>query len=113
MKNHPLTPEYSRYGTFDKLGEDNQLQIKNLVIELASKKHKKGSEKQKIGDLYNLGMDSIKRNQQAAEPIADILNDIVTIIKDILKYFIYLTILNARKEIFQINIYDQFLTNMR
>ncbi len=79
MKNHPLTPEYSRYGTFDKLGEDNQLQIKNLVIELASKKHKKGSEKQKIGDLYNLGMDSIKRNQQAAEPIADILNDIVTI----------------------------------
>ena len=35
MKMHPLTDEYARYGTFDKLGEDNQLQIKTVITEMA------------------------------------------------------------------------------
>ena len=35
MKLHPLPSEYARYGSFDKLAEDNQQQIKDLVLELA------------------------------------------------------------------------------
>ncbi len=69
MKNHPLTAEYARYGSFDKLAEDNQEQLKGLITEIAKDNHKKGSIPQKIGDLYNLGMDSVTIEKQGAEPL--------------------------------------------
>jgi putative endopeptidase len=76
MKMFPLTPEYSRYGSFDKLREDNQLKLKELIIELANRKNKSGSTAQKIGDLYNLGMDSVCLQKQGAAPILPLLSDI-------------------------------------
>ncbi|MBQ4478172.1 MAG: M13 family metallopeptidase [Bacteroidales bacterium] len=79
MKMHPLTDEYARYGTFDKLGEDNQLQIKTVITEMAQSKNKQGSIAQKIGDLYNMGMDSVTLNKQGAQPIADKLQQIADI----------------------------------
>ena len=79
MKLYPLKPEYSRYGSFDKLGEDNQLKLKELVMELAGNKNKKGSVAQKIGDLYNLGMDSVQLQKQGATPILPLLNDIAAL----------------------------------
>ena len=54
MKNHPLTGEYSRFGSFDKLGEDNREQLKSLIEEIAGKEHENGSVAQKIGDLYHI-----------------------------------------------------------
>ena len=76
MKLHPLTAEYSRYGTFDKLGEDNQEQLKTLITELAANKNQAGSVAQKIGDLYNLGMDSAELQKQGAAPIMPLLKEI-------------------------------------
>ncbi|MDR0604213.1 MAG: M13 family metallopeptidase [Bacteroidales bacterium] len=76
MKMYPLTPEHSRYGSFDKLIDDNQLKLKELIVDLASHKHKQGSIAQKIGDLYNLGMDSAQLQKQGADPIVAILSDI-------------------------------------
>jgi len=40
MKLNPLTGEYSRYGSFDKLGEENQKQLKELITGIAAKKQK-------------------------------------------------------------------------
>lgn len=34
MKANPLKPEYSRYGTFDQLGELNRTQVRDLVLGL-------------------------------------------------------------------------------
>ena len=34
MKANPLKDEYSRFGTFDQLGEDNREQIRELVLGL-------------------------------------------------------------------------------
>ena len=31
IKQNPLKPEYARYGSFDKLREDNQKQLKDLI----------------------------------------------------------------------------------
>lgn len=76
MKNHPLTAEYARYGSFDKLAEDNQEQLKGLITEIAKDNHKKGSIPQKIGDLYNLGMDSATIEKQGAEPLQTELQSI-------------------------------------
>ena len=70
MKNHPLTGEYSRFGSFDKLAEDNREQLKGLITELAEKPNKPvGSVEQKIGDLYNLAMDSVRLNAEGYRPI--------------------------------------------
>ena len=71
MKNHPLTGEYSRYGTFDKLSEDNREQLKGLIEDIAAKEqdHTKGSIAQKIATLYNLGMDTATIETQGSEPI--------------------------------------------
>ena len=70
MKNNPLTGEYSRFGSFDKLAEDNREQLKGLITELAEKPNKSvGSVEQKIGDLYNLAMDSVRLNAEGYQPI--------------------------------------------
>ena len=69
MKNNPLKPEYSRFGSFDVLGENNQLQLKEIITETAAQKNENGTVAQKIGDLYNMGMDSVTIDEQGAEPI--------------------------------------------
>ena len=62
MKNNPLTGEYSRFGSFDKLAENNRKQLRGLIEEIAAKPASKGTVEQKIGDVYNLAMDSTKLN---------------------------------------------------
>jgi len=69
MKNNPLTGEYSRFGSFDKLRENNLNQLKELVTGIASKGGSQGSIEQKIGDLYNIAMDSATLNKEGYEPI--------------------------------------------
>jgi len=69
MKNHPLTGEYSRFGSFDMLRENNLKQLNDLVTGIASKGSKEGSIESKIGDLYNIAMDSTKLNSEGYEPI--------------------------------------------
>lgn len=69
MAANPLTPEYSRYGTFDQLGELNRKQVYDLVMGLDPKTAEKGSNAQKIGDLFAMGMDSITLNAQGASPV--------------------------------------------
>nr|WP_242047119.1 M13 family metallopeptidase [Dysgonomonas sp. HGC4] len=68
---NPIPDEYSRYGSFDQLRENNQKQIKDLIIELGKTENKQGSTAQKIGDLYKLGMDSVKLNTDGAAPILE------------------------------------------
>lgn len=73
---NPIPDEYSRYGSFDKLRENNQAQIKGIIEELGKTEHKQGSTGQKIGDMYKLGMDSLKLNTEGATPIKDQLAEI-------------------------------------
>jgi putative endopeptidase len=76
MDSHPLTGEYSRYGSFDKLAEDNREQLKDLITTIAAENHEKNSIKQKIGDLYNLGMDTETIDQHGATPLLSELKTI-------------------------------------
>lgn len=69
IKNNPLKPEYSRFGSFDAVAEANREQIKELILGLAKEKHEKGSVEQKIGDLYALMMDSTRQNKDGYAPI--------------------------------------------
>ena len=76
MKANPLKPEYARYGTFDELRENNRTQLRELITNLDSKNAPFGSITQKIGDLYAMGLDSIRLNIEGAQPI---VGDIVAI----------------------------------
>ncbi len=60
MKNNPVPAEYSIYGSFEALKEDNNKQLRTIMEEAASDKNaKEGSIKQKIADFYTSGMDSV------------------------------------------------------
>ena len=84
---NPIPNEYSRYGTFDKLRENNQEQVQGLIEELGATEHKHGTNAQKVGDLYSMGIDSVKLNADGYAPIKPILADIeaATTKKDIVK----------------------------
>lgn len=69
IKAHPLTDEYARFGTFDQLGENNRKQLHDLIVGLASEEHDPGTIEQKIGDLYNIVMDSVRLNNEGFEPV--------------------------------------------
>ena len=79
MANNPLTPEYSRFGSFDKLGLQNLEQVNGLIQDIAAKKHPQGSIAQKIGDIYNLAMDTARRDQEGIAPVQKILDEIEAI----------------------------------
>ena len=68
-KAHPLPPEYSRYGTFEGLIENSDKQLRGLIEELSHGQYAKGTLEQKIGDLYNIAMDSVRQNRDGFEPI--------------------------------------------
>ena len=70
MEANPLTPEYARYGIFDQLEKENQEKLKVLIEELGSKPQAEGSVGAKIQIMYNMGLDSLKRNADGAAPVA-------------------------------------------
>ena len=69
MAAHPLTDEYSRFGSFDYLAETNREQLNGLIGEIAVGEHAQGTVAQKIADLYNLAMDTVKLNAEGMAPI--------------------------------------------
>ena len=79
MKNHPLTDEYSQYGSFTVLAENNRKQIQGLIEELSAVQHEAGSVAQKIGTLYKVAMDSVKLNQDGVTPIKAELDEIAAL----------------------------------
>lgn len=76
MKNNPLADEYSRFGSFDKIAEDNRKQLNDLITELAGKENPAGSVAEKISILYNQVMDSTRLNAEGAEPLENDLSKI-------------------------------------
>ena len=67
--NNPLKPEFSRFGTFDQLNEDNVVRLNDLFASMTTMKTAPGSVEQKIVDLYKQGLDSVRLNREGAEPL--------------------------------------------
>ena len=78
-KAHPLDAEHARNGSFTDLDEMNQKRILELIQEYSSKPQAQGTLGQKIGSLYNLAMDSVRRNREGAAPIQPVLKKIADI----------------------------------
>ena len=78
-KNNPLPAEYSRFGSFDQLAENNREQIQTLIEQLSARQHEAGSVAQKVGDLYRIAMDSVKLNSDGVAPIREELAQIAAL----------------------------------
>ena len=95
IKNNPLKPEYARFGSFDKLREDNVERLNALFAEMSKMSPAYGTNDQKIVDLYKQGLDSTRLNSEGATPIAKDLNaiyaaadkqELVKVLADMNKY---------------------------
>ena len=73
---HPLTAEFSRYSQFNALQENNNQQIRELIENFANKPQQQGTLGQKIGSLYRLAMDSVRRNKEDYAPIKALLSEV-------------------------------------
>lgn len=69
MNAHPLSDEFSRFGTFDQLAELNRTQVRDLVLGLDASKEAEGTNARKIAELYALGMDTLRLNREGAAPV--------------------------------------------
>ena len=76
MKNNPLPAAYSRFGSFDQLGQDNVERVNTILNELLGKTYTKGTTEQKLSDFYKLAMDSVRRNKEGVSPVMPLIKEI-------------------------------------
>lgn len=66
---HPIPGDRARYGAFDMLYEESVDHLHEIVLAAKASNAPKGSEAQKIGDLFSLGMDTVRRDKEGLKPI--------------------------------------------
>ena len=76
QKNNPLPAAYSRFGSFDQLGENNNKRINSILSELQKKSYKKGTIEQKLSDFYKLALNVDARNKAGIAPVKPMLDEI-------------------------------------
>ena len=69
LKTTEIPADKSNYGSFTKLADDAQAQLKDIIEASAAAKNAPGSEAQKVGDFYNSYMNEAKREELGLKPI--------------------------------------------
>jgi len=69
LQKHPIPDEFSRYGTFDKLREDNREIVRNIIEEVAAETERGGHIAKLVGEFYREGMDTGKIDELGARPL--------------------------------------------
>ncbi|MFT3807527.1 M13 family metallopeptidase [Arenimonas sp.] len=73
---NPVPSDKTTWGSFEMLGERSLAAQKEIVEAAAKAKNSPGSNEQKIGDIYGLGMDEAKLNADGAAPLKPLLAEI-------------------------------------
>ena len=76
MKNNPLPAAYSRFGSFDQLGQNNNERVNSILTDLLKNTYAAGLTEQKLSDFYKLAMDSVRRNKEGVQPVMPLINEI-------------------------------------
>ena len=79
IKSNPLPAAYSRWGSFEELGEKNQATLTKIVETAASSAGSKSRNYQLLGTFYSNCMDSAAANQAGAKPLEEDLEKIARI----------------------------------
>jgi putative endopeptidase len=69
LKNNPIPDEYSRWGSFEMLAEENYKVLREILESTAKGNAPAGSNEQKIGDFYYTGMDTVQIEKDGYNPI--------------------------------------------
>jgi predicted metalloendopeptidase len=65
-----IPADKSNYGSFTKLEDDAQVQLKEIIRQTAAKRQPQGSEEQKVGDYYSAFMDESQLETLGLQPLA-------------------------------------------
>ncbi|MDB5353713.1 MAG: peptidase [Phycisphaerales bacterium] len=76
IKNNPIPAEYSRWGAFPQLRDNNLEYLRQIIEDLTKSAGPLDPDRQKIRDLYLTAMDEAKLRQQGASPLASELESI-------------------------------------
>lgn len=68
MKENPIPPTESAWGSFNEVRERNKVILKEILTELLDSKNAYGSNRQKIADFYRTGMDSVAAKRLGLTP---------------------------------------------
>ena len=84
-----IPADKARYGTFDVLRDESQENVKVIIEESASGDFAKGTDEQKVGDLYRSFMDMETRDARGIEPLQPELDriDAISNYDDLAVYF--------------------------
>ncbi|HEX3599601.1 MAG TPA: M13 family metallopeptidase [Lacipirellulaceae bacterium] len=76
IKKNPIPPEYSRWGAFFKLRDDNLIALHEILEELTQQKSPLDEERRKLRDFYRTAMDEEAINRLGASPLDSSLKEI-------------------------------------
>jgi putative endopeptidase len=79
LDSYQLKDYETRYGSFTTLSDRAEIQVREIIEEMAKSTAPAGSNEQKIRDLYNSYMDVAARNAAGIEPIRALLDQIAGI----------------------------------
>jgi putative endopeptidase len=70
LKKNPIPDDYSRYGSFEQLSEENEQKLFDLLTVIRSDKSAgMGSNRQRIRDFYNSAMDTLAQSAEGVQPL--------------------------------------------
>lgn len=69
QKKNPIPDEYSRWGAFEKLRDENLASLRELLEEASKNAAPQGSVAQKIGDFFRSGMDTAAVEKAGLNPL--------------------------------------------
>jgi putative endopeptidase len=98
LRNTPIPADKSNYGSFNKLADEAEANLRVIVEEAAGARAAKGSDQQLIGDYYTSFMDEARAEQLGLAPLQPEL-DRISAIKDRQQLLAYL----ARAQLLQID----------
>ena len=73
QKNNPISETEGRWGSFNVLGEENNLKIKKIIEDAASSNSAKGTPSQQVGDFYESAFDSTTIDKLGITPIQPLI----------------------------------------
>ena len=93
MKTTEIPSDRARWGSFDELRENTDIVSLNILKGLLGQNHTKGSDKQKIGDIYQSYIDFDSRDKAGLKPIQPYLEKIdkINSLQDLQNYLTEVT----------------------
>ena len=87
IKNTEIPASETGWGSFYTLFDQNQKNLRKILEDVSSKSASKGSNEQKVGDLYKSGMDTAAMDKRGFEPVKPLLTKINAVkdYKDLIK----------------------------